>query len=104
MLVVVHNGAAPRADLGIAVGQRDADQADVRRKGGVDVLVQRLRDHESSLRMRSATCGGVSTACVLRSMTPTITLFGASAFSTARSSRGCAASIEICEARVSASW
>src|SRR5438874_4467525 len=146
MLVVVHHGAAARADLRIAVGERHADEADIGRKGGIDVLVQRFRNHESSLRtisaplasaaslpnatsraryfmpqsgatasfsagtnssaarMRSATCAGVSTVSLLRSMTPTITLFGASSFSTARSRRGCAASIEICDALLSASW
>src|SRR5207237_2939587 len=144
--VVVHHGATARADQRRAVGERQADEADIGGKRGIDVLVQRFRNHESSLRtisaplasatslpnatsraryflpqsgatasfsagtnssaarMRSATCAGVSTVLLLRSMTPTMTLFGARSFSTPRSRRGCAASIEICEARVSASW
>src|SRR5688500_1375060 len=145
VLVVVHHGAAARADLRVAVGHHHAHQADVGGKRAVDVLVQDFRNHVSSrrtraapwasdcslakatargryfmpqsgattsrsagtcfspARMRSATACALSTASLPRSITPSMTLLPPSSRSTARSSRGCAASIEICEALVSAS-
>ena len=50
----------------------------------------------SARRMRSATVCGVSTVMSERSMTPRMIVFDGSSLSTARSSFGCAASIETC--------
>src|SRR5262249_51997242 len=42
--VIIHHRAAARADLGEAVGQNASNQAHIRRKGGVDMLMRNLRD------------------------------------------------------------
>src|ERR1700691_1005852 len=44
VLVVEHHGAAARRDLGKAVRQHRSDETDVRRVGGIDGLVQSLRN------------------------------------------------------------
>src|SRR5580700_3502068 len=44
MLVVIDHRAAARGDLREPVGQHRAEQADIRRKRGVDVVVQDFRD------------------------------------------------------------
>src|SRR5688572_29522511 len=56
VLLVVHHGAAARADLGVAVRLNHADERDVGRKGSIDVLVQDLRNHASSRRTCAAPC------------------------------------------------
>src|SRR5688572_4550833 len=145
VLLVIDHRAAARADLRIAVRLHRADKRNVGWKGGIDVIVQDLRNHASSRRTRAApsardfslakaisrlryfmpqsgattrrsaaTCGrarrircatssGVSTASVERSMTPSITVFPESSLRIERSMRGCAASMETCDAALSAS-
>src|SRR6185295_18102948 len=58
----------------------------------------------SPARIRAVTCSIVSTAGSARSITPRMMVLPDSSLSTARSSLGCAASIEICWAMVPASW
>src|SRR6187401_1588115 len=49
MLVVVDHGAATRRDLRVAVGQRRADEADMRGIGSVDVLLQCFRNSRQDI-------------------------------------------------------